>query len=163
MFTLPRQALASAGGFVGLVRADAISRLKRRLGERYRPDRGGIYDVFRETDGDDGTTGVPAVLVVGFRLKLIGSNPVAHWIFQRVCLLTTPFWSGFRGFRVKLWMVDQGKKNYLGIYQWAGEVEARTYAEALCRVLRALSTTGSVWYDLEPNQELDHYLALHAA
>jgi hypothetical protein len=163
MSSLPRLALASAGGFVDLVRADAISRPTSRLGRRYRVDRGGVYDVFRETDGDDGVTGDPAVLVVGFRLKIIGANPVAHWLFQRVCLLTTPFWSGFRGFRVKLWMVDQDTKNYLGIYQWAGEENARAYAEALCRVLRPLSTRDSVWYDLEPEQALDPYLATRAA
>ena len=161
--SLPRLALTSVGGFVDLVRAGAISRPRIRLGKRYRTDRGGVYAVFRETIGDDGAAGSPAVLVVGFRLKMIGSIPLAHWLFQRVCLLTTPFWSGFRGFRVKLWMVDRESKNYLGIYQWAGEVNARTYAEALCRVLRALSTRDSVWYDLEPEQALDPYLAARAA
>jgi hypothetical protein len=162
MSSLPRLALASAQGFADLVRADAIGRTGTHLGRRYRTDRGGIYQVFRETRGDDGAPGDPAVLVVGFRLKVIHSLPAAHWLFQRVCLLTTPFWSGFRGFRIKLWMVDQLSKNYLGIYRWAGEENARVYAEALCRVLRALSTRGSVWYEIHPNREFEHYLAKHA-
>jgi len=160
--SLPRLALASAGGFVDLVRARSISRPRSRLGKRYRTDRGGDYEVFRETISEDGAAGTPAVLVVGFRLKVIGSNPAAHWLFQRVCLLTTPFWSGFRGFRVKLWMVDRDSKNYLGMYQWAGEEHARTYAEALSRVLRPLSTRDSVWYDLYPDEPLDPFLSAHA-
>jgi hypothetical protein len=163
MSSVARQALTSVGGFVDLVRADAISRPKSRLGQRYRPDRGGVYTVFRETDGDDGVAGEPAVLVVGFRLKVIGTNRIAHWFFQRMCLLTTPFWSGFRGFRIKLWMVDQETKDYLGIYEWADGENARAYAETLCRVLRPLSTPDSVWYDLHADQALDHYRSAHAA
>jgi len=163
MSSIPRLALASAGGFIDLVRHDSISRPRSRLGARYRTDRGGTYEVFRETIGDDGAPGEPAVLVVGFRLKVIGANRAAHWLFRRVCLLTTPFWSGFRGFRVKLWMIDQDSKNYLGIYQWAGEQNAQNYAEALSRVLRPLSTPESVWYDLYPRQDLDPFLATHTA
>lgn len=163
MSSIPRLALDSAQGFVDLVRDDAIARATTRLGRRYRTDRGGIYEVFRETHGNDGVAGDPAVLVVGFRLKAIGSLVLLHWAFQRACLLTTPFWSGFRGFRIKLWMVDHDSKNYLGIYQWAGEENARVHAEALCRVLRPLSSRGSVWYDLYPRQGFDHFLSEHAA
>lgn len=163
MSSIPRLALISVLGFGELVRADAIGRVTTRLGRRYRSDRGGVYQVFRETRGNDRAPGEPAVLVVGFKLKMIGSLTPAHWLFQRACLLTTPFWSGFRGFRVKLWMVDQVSKNYLGMYQWVGEENAQVYAEALCRVLRPLSMRGSVWYDLQPRQDFDTFLSEHAA
>jgi hypothetical protein len=163
MSSIARQAVSSAGGFLSLVRGGAIARPRTRLGHRYQSERGGVYTVFRETNGNDRSAGEATVLVVGFRLKVIGSHSVAHRVFQRVCLLTTPFWSGFRGFRVKLWMVDEETKNYLGIYQWAGANNARAYADTLCRVLRVLSTRDSVWYDLLPNQPLDAYLSAHAA
>lgn len=131
------------------------SRLRRgRVGRAYGIDQGGIYRVFRETVSNDGAPGEDTVLVVGFRLKVIGSNPVLHWLFQRLCILITPFWSGFRGFRVKPWMVDPRTKNYLGIYQWAGAAGAQTYVDALVKVLRPLSTHGSVWYELMPDQDL---------
>jgi hypothetical protein len=81
-----------------------------------------------------------------------------HWLFQRLCILTTPFWSGFPGFRVKLWMVETETKDYLGIYDWDGEEDARTYAEALARVLRAVSVSGSVWYEMHGGQELEPFL-----
>ena len=138
-------------------------RLRRdRLGQTYGTDRGGNYEIFRETVRVSGTTGQPVVLVVGFRLKLIGGNPLLHRLFQRLCILTTPFWSGFRGFRVKLWMVDPETKNYLGIYDWAGAANAGVYVEALVRVLHPLSTPGSVWHDLFPDQAFESFLQDHA-
>jgi hypothetical protein len=102
-----------------------------------------------------------AVLVVGFRLKFIGSNPILHWLFQRICVISTPIWSGFRGFRTKLWMVDLQDKNYIGIYEWAGDENAHAYAEWLTEILRRLSTTGSVWYEIYRNEDLAEYLKAH--
>jgi hypothetical protein len=151
-------AATSAVRFTGMARAGTLHRVGNRLGERYRIDQGGTYEIFRETVGTDDVTDPPGVLVVGFRLRLISSNPVAHWLFQRLCILTTPFWSGFRGFRVKLWMVEPETKDYLGIYQWAGEENARAYVEALVRVLRPLSAKGSVWYKQYPNEDFETFL-----
>lgn len=151
-------AISSARQWLHLVRVRAIKRTSGRIGTEYRIDRGGTYRIFRETRSQDGTVAPCSVLVVGFRLRVIGSNPAMHWLFQRVCLMTTPFWSGFRGFRVKLWMVDPETKNYLGIYEWAGDANALNYVETLVRVLRPISTRNSVWYELYPEQELDSYL-----
>ena len=118
------------------------------MSQVYSIDQRGTYQVFRETVSDDGTAAKSVVLVVGFRLRVLRSISFLHWLFQRACILTTPFWSGFRGFRVKLWMVDPQTKNYLGIYDWAGAENAQTYIDALVQVLQPLSTPGSVWYDL---------------
>jgi hypothetical protein len=156
--SIPRLAASSVAHFFRLATSGALRLRRDRVGELYRVEHGGTYRVFRETVSDDGTGEPSAVLVVGFRLRLVRSNPVMHWFFQRVCVLTTPFWSGFRGFRVKLWMVDPQSKDYLGIYDWSGAGNARTYADALVRVLRPLSTPGSVWYDLHPDQGLGEFL-----
>lgn len=153
-----RLAALSTARFPRLAGTRTLRLRRDRLGQSYGIDRGGTYRIFRETVSDDGTSGRRVVLVVGFRLRVLRSNPLLHWVFQRLCILTTPFWSGFRGFRVKLWMVDPQGKNYLGIYDWAGAENARSYVDALVRVLRPLSTPGSVWYDLYPDQELDPFL-----
>ena len=158
MASIAMLAARSAFHFTGMAKSGALHRVGNRIGERYRIDQGGTYEIFRETVGTDDATEPPGVLVVGFRLRVIGSNPVAHWLFQRLCILTTPFWSGFRGFRVKLWMVESETKDYLGIYQWAGEEHARTYVEALVRVLRPLSTKGSVWYKQYPGEDFETFL-----
>src|SRR5262249_6482623 len=111
-----RLALQSARTFANLGGRHALRLRHARLGELYDLGARGEFGVFRETVRTGAGHDQPVVLVVGFRLKVIGSNPAAHWLFQRCCILTTPFWSGFRGFRVKLWMVDPVTKNYLGIY-----------------------------------------------
>lgn len=155
---IPRLAISSARRWLHLVRTHVIKRTNERVGTDYRIDRGSTYRVFRETHSHDGTENPCVVLVVGFRLRVIGSNRALHWLFQRVCLMTTPFWSGFRGFRVKLWMVDPETKNYLGIYEWAGDANAKHYVETLARVLRPISTHHSVWYEIYPDQEFASFL-----
>jgi hypothetical protein len=159
MIDIARMAIGSAGRWIRFAANRKLYRVDTHLHHRYRIDQGDTYEVFRDTIADDGVEGERCVLVVAFRLRFIGSFPPMHWLFQRVCLLTTPFWSGFRGFRVKLWMVDPETKSYLGIYDWAGADNARTYVEALVRVLRPISTANSVWYEIVPNQEFESYLA----
>jgi len=157
-WSIAKLATLSAVRFCRLAASHALHLRRDRLGERYAIDQGGTYTIFRETVSDAERDARSVVLVVGFRLRLLRAYPSPHWIFQRLCILTTPFWSGLRGFRVKLWMVDPMSKNYLGIYDWAGEENAKVYVNALVRVLRPLSTCGSVWYRLYPDQELDAYL-----
>src|SRR5688500_17982372 len=91
---------------VRLISSNSLHLCRNRLGTRYLIDQGGRYEIFRETINDRISQYEPVILIVGFRLRLIRSNPFLHWIFQRMCILTTPFWSGFHGFHIKLWMVD---------------------------------------------------------
>jgi hypothetical protein len=136
---------------------------RHRLGAAYDINQAGRYSIFRETVSSEPLSEPGAVLVVGFRLRLLGSSSFLHWLFQRLCILTTPFWSGFHGFRVKLWMVDRETKNYLGIYDWAGAANATHYVEALTRVLVPLSTPDSVWCELHTNQSFEVYLSARRA
>lgn len=156
-------AIGSGRRFLSLARHRALRRPPDRLRQAFRVDDGRSYRVFRETVSDAASAETPNVLVVGFHLKVIGAHPIPHWIFQRCCLLTTPFWSGLPGFSVKLWMVDPSSKRYLGIYDWRGTANAQHYVDALMRVLQPLSTPDSVWYHLLPNQMLEPYLAEHAS
>lgn len=151
-------AARSCARFVPLAASRTLRLRLDRLGQAYRIDQGGAYAVFRETVSRADPPVHPAVLVVGFRLRGIRDWPWPHWLFQRLCILTSPFWSGFRGFRVKLWMVDPATRNYLGIYDWEGAAPARTYLAALTRVLRPLSVPGSVFATLIPDQALETYL-----
>ncbi len=161
--TIAGMAIGSGRHFLSLERHRALHRPPGRLGQAFRVDDGLGYQIFRETLSDAAPAEAPNVLVVGFQLKLLGARPLPHWLFQRCCLLTTPFWSGLPGFSVKLWMVDPETKRYLGIYDWRGTANAQRYLDALTRVLRPLSTPDSVWYRQLPDQELEPYLAAHTA
>lgn len=145
-----RLAVESVFGFLALTGSRALRLRRERLGRRYLLE-GQEFAVFRETVSRApvraGTEHV--VLVVGFRLRLIGGFAPAHRLFQRVCIATTPFWSGLRGFRVKLWMVDPETSDYAGVYDWEGPADGQRYLRALLPVLRAVSVRGSVWHRIE--------------
>lgn len=151
-------ALKSTWHFAEIATSGEMHLNRSRLGKSYQIEEGGTYTVFRQTDSFDGSVGRPVVLVVGFRLKLLASNEFGHKLFQKVCILTTPFWSGFKGFRVKLWLVDHQTKNYLGIYKWAGEEDAKFYARYITQVLKSFSTPGTTWAKIYPT-DFELYLS----
>lgn len=132
-----------------------------RQGKSYRIANKGTYTVFRETRSLEAGDAEHVVLIVGFRLRLIRNNGLMHWLFQRICILTTPLWSGFEGFSIKLWMVDHSSKNYLGIYDWAGRKQALTYVHTLTRVLNFFSVKDSVWHKIS-TQSFEDYLRRRA-
>ncbi|MFA5134535.1 MAG: hypothetical protein WC505_01970 [Patescibacteria group bacterium] len=152
-----RIALKSAASFPSM--AVRCLRLRRgRIGRMYDIKNASAYSVFRETANKNPLDGQPTVLVVGFRLKLAGQMSLLHWLFQRVCIVTTPFWSGLPGFGVKLWMVDPAGKKYLGVYEWHGTERAQAYVRFLLPVLNFFSVHGSVWHRMHENTRLEAYL-----
>jgi hypothetical protein len=150
--------LGSLAAFPGLVTRRELTLHSERLGQEYRLCDGCRYRVFRDTRRplrDERR----AVIEVGFRLRAIRASRAAHWLFQRVCTLTTPFWSGFDGFAVKLWMVDPRTRSYAGIYEWGGAAAAQRYLDVLIPVLRCVSVPGSVFARVHADTELQRFLA----
>lgn len=153
----PRLVLSSLAAFPGLAARGSLRLRGERLGHSYRLCDGRSYRVFRETVRplpDERRT----VIEVGFRLKIIRSATAPHRLFQRLCILTTPFWSGFDGFGTKLWMVDPHTCSYAGIYEWSAPGAACTYLDVLLPVLRAVSVLGSVFSQIHPGAELAGFL-----
>jgi menaquinone-dependent protoporphyrinogen oxidase len=154
----PQLVLSSLSKFPGLIAHNKLRLPRERLGRTYRLCDRHSYQVFRETtrpiDGER-----PTEIEVGFRLKILGSAAVPHWLFQRLSILTTPFWSGFDGFGTKLWMVDPKTRSYAGIYEWRDADQARTYLRVLLPVLRAVSVPGSVFADTHPDAHLPAFLS----
>ena len=149
---------ASLVRFPSLIAGHSLHLRTNRKGAIYNLPGRGLFTVFRETVSTR-VVAQPVVLVVGFRLRAIGTSAVLHRLFQHVCVLTTPFWSGFQGFGTKLWMVDQRTKNYVGIYQWDSVGAANNYLQALIPVLKAVSVRGSVWSQSLPGRELEDFLS----
>jgi hypothetical protein len=152
--------LRSLARFGQLAAARRLRLRPGRLGVRYRLFDGRVYSVFRETTRlrSHGLTNT-SVIEVCFRLRGVGSWRFAHWLFQRACILTTPFWSGFDGFATKLWMVEPRTGAYAGIYEWGEPDTARAYLVVLLPVLRAVSVRGSVSCELHVGARLDEFLA----
>ena len=151
-------ATGSAKRFVPLMMHHELHADRRAVGHLYVID-GQPYRIFRATEKYS-TDGNIEILVIGFRLRLIRSSKLLHWLFQRICIITTPFWSGMPGFKTKLWMVSD-TQDYLGIYDWRGDAESRGYLRFLLPVLRLFSVSNSVWTRRFNNITLPDYLSVH--
>ncbi len=139
---------SSINYYLNLVFAGELHQSNKRLGWKYKVKDGQTYAVFRETFSDRDYQESQVTLVVHFRLIIVGSNPFFHWLFQHLCVLDTPMWCGFPGFKTKFWMVDLKSKDYLGIYRYEGRKNAEIYANYISTILKPLSTKNSVWYEI---------------
>jgi len=94
---------------------------------------------------------------VEFRLRAV--RGWGHAVFRWESLLNTPLFVGFPGFVSKLWLTDDERGRYRGVYEWDGPRRADHYARALWRVLALVSVPGSIHYTVLPGLRRDEFLA----
>lgn len=135
-----------------LLRRD-LRHVTDHVGRRLRFADGATGQVFRETVRTGVPTVDPVLLVVEFRLRLLGDRPWGHALFRVESWANTLLFAGFPGFRWKLWCTDEGA-GYRGVYEWDDAGHATTYATTLARLLRALSVPDSVRFHVEPGIRL---------
>ncbi len=148
-------ALAAAVAIAGCI-ARTLSVLARRrlhqptgnVGSEVRFADGTSAQVYRETTIDAGVA-EPCVLIVGFRLRWVGSA-VGHRLFRAESLLNTVLFAGFTGFRSKLWLRHDQTGRYRGIYQWDGPAAAEAYVRALWWPLALVSHRDSIKHVVLP-------------
>jgi hypothetical protein len=128
------------------------------LGARLTFADGSSSFVFRETAVAKDTSD-PTLLVIQFRLAALGSNGVLHAAFRRECVLHTPLFAGFAGFRSKLWIDDVETGVYRGLYQWQGGDLARHYAARMVALLAPFSNAGTARYQVVERVRRDEFLA----
>ena len=125
----------------------------QRVGMRLRFADRTSARVYRETVVDRGATADPCVLVVEFRLRAVRGR--GHAAFRWESLLNTPLFAGFPGFVSKLWLTDDERGRYRGLYEWDGPRLAENYARALWRVLALVSARDSIHYVVLPGLRRD--------
>ncbi len=140
--------------------------LRRRLvlptgevGRRIRFGDGTKSTIFRETRLLGATATEPVLIVVRFRLRLLGLNRTTHALFRAESLLNTPLFAGQPGFCSKLWLTDLATGFYRGIYEWDGADSARRYGETLRVVLAPYTQRNSFAYRVLPGQSRQEFLA----
>jgi hypothetical protein len=154
---------AALAGLIGCAVTTARLLRQRRIhlppgqvGRQVRFADGTSARVYRETVVDRGVAQDPCALVVEFRLR--GIRGRGHAAFRRESLLNTPLFVGFRGFVSKLWLANDERGRYRGLYEWDGPQRAEHYARALWRVLALVSVRGSVGYIVLPGRHRDELL-----
>jgi hypothetical protein len=156
----PAAVRALAGCFAATARLLWQRRLHlpaERVGMRLRFADGTSARVYRETAVGRGATLDPCVLVVTFRLRAVHGR--GHAAFRAESLLNTPLFAGFPGLVSKLWLADDERGRYRGLYEWDGPRLAENYARALWRVLALVSVPGSIHYVVLPGLRRDALLA----
>jgi len=129
---------------------------RQRVGTELRFADGTAARIFRETMVDRKVIQDPCVLVVAFRLRAVRGR--GHALFRRESLLNTVLFVGFPGFVSKLWLADDERGRYRGLYEWDGPELAENYARALWRVLALVSEPGSIHYVVLPGLRRDAWL-----
>jgi hypothetical protein len=129
---------------------------REHVGMRLRFADGTSARMYRETVVGRHATRDPCVLVVGFRLRAV--RGWGHAVFRWESLLNTPLFAGFPGLVSKLWLADDERGRYRGLYEWDGPARAEAYARALWRVLALVSVPGSIHYVVLPGLRRDELL-----
>lgn len=160
-------ALRDYGGCAGRwVRMAAHHRLQRPhdlVGSTVKFVDGSTSRIFRETCVADAVTAEPVLLVIRFRLAFLGDVGALHTGFRHECLIHTPLFAGFPGFRSKLWLEDVDARTYRGIYQWDGDDAAAAYAGRMVALLAPFSNRGTARWHIAPGLLRSAYLADPAA
>lgn len=135
-----------------LLAARRIHQPAANVGRRIDFSDGSTARVYRETtvDRESATLIEPVTLAVGFRLRGVGLNEIAHAAFRRESVLNTPLFVGFPGFVSKLWLAHDGNGLYRGLYDWDGVERAESYVGALWWPLALVSERGSISYQVIP-------------
>jgi hypothetical protein len=141
-----------------LVAGHRLTSPNDNVGARLTFEDGSSSNVFRETAVTTAGTSDPTLLVIQFRLAALGSNRVLHAAFRRECILHTPLFAGFPGFRSKLWLDDVETGVYRGVYQWQGSELARRYAARMVALLAPFSTAGTARYQVVDGVRRDEFL-----
>ena len=114
--------------------------------------------IFRETARVDPPAAEPVLLVIAFRLAMLGSVRPLHAAFRRECVLHVPLFAGFPGFRSKLWLDDVDTGVYRGVYEWGDRELADAYAHRMVALLAPFSTAGTARFHLVPELPRDRFL-----
>lgn len=122
---------------------------KEYVGTTLKMENGETYKIFRhvrsvpQAQNEQG-----AVFIVNFKFARL-SQSANRFVSQMPMLLIT----GFPGFRVKMYAMNQDNGYWLGIYQWESKQALDDYKQSLVlRMMNNRAINGSVTY-----HELDHY------
>lgn len=140
-------------------RSGQLSRPTEYLGAVLHFLDGTASTVFRETRTADVPMHDPVLLTIEFRLAPLDDIAFLHAGFRYECLLHTPLFAGFPGFRSKLWLADDATRMYRGIYEWDGEALARDYASRMVALLRPFSNHGTAQFHVAVGLRRSTYLS----
>ena len=130
---------------------------KEYVGDVLTMEDGQMFRVYRrlKVDGKGDNHDDLAVFKVKFKFKNLstGAN-------KRLSIIPAPFLMGMKGFREKIWIINESTNDFQGIYQWSSkEAAATSSGSTTCRRMTKRAAPGTVSYDIIPNTDLSEYLS----
>ena len=143
---------------ISLLVRNRITQPRENVGRHFVFGGGTSSRIYWETALRDRSYDDLVLIVVRFRLRWIGVNPVWHALFRFESLFNTLLFAAHRGFQTKLWLTDRETGYYRGVYEWRSRDAAREYAETLRVVLRPWAEQGSFAYEVIEGLARSEYL-----
>ena len=153
--------LASAGiRSIDHVRSDRIDYPLGRLGKILLEPSGERYTVYRETALRDATGGEGAILVFRMSIQHAGLGTKTRLVlYHQLANIATPFFAGLPGFRRKLWLAGEPDGEFLELYEWATEADAKRLITVLAALLGPFDKLGVASYEIVPLESIESFVA----
>ena len=121
---------------------------KERIGEERKSGENRKFRVFRYIiveENKNRSKRQKTTLIVQFQISSMTPNQNIR--FSRIPI---PFFAGLPGFRSKLWLVDEQRGYYQGIYEWDTEKDAQKYASSFAmNFMKRRAVPGTVTYEIQ--------------
>lgn len=127
------------------------------VGDVLKMKDGGNFTVFRrlKVDGEYEDHDNIAVFKVRFKFKSLSTQAN-----KRLSIIPVPFLIGMKGFREKIWTINESTNDFQGIYQWSSKEMAARYPETfIFKLMTKRAAPGTVSYEIIPNTDLTYYVA----
>jgi hypothetical protein len=114
------------------------------------------YRIFRrlQIDGKSKNHSDKTIFKVKFRFRNL--SPEAN---KRLSIIPAPFLVGMKGFREKIWTINEKTNEFQGIYQWSSRETAGRYPETfIFRLMTKRAAPGTVSYEILPGADIVEYI-----
>ena len=114
------------------------------------------YRIFRrlQIDGKNENHNDKTIFKVKFRFRNL--SPEAN---KRLSIIPAPFLMGMKGFREKIWTINEKTNEFQGIYQWSSRETAGCYPETfIFRLMTKRAAPGTVSYEILPGADIVEYI-----
>jgi len=130
---------------------------KEYVGDVLTMEDGKMFTVFRrlKVDGKGYNPDDLAVFKVRFKFKNLstGAN-------KRLSIIPAPFLMGMKGFREKIWIINESTNDFQGIYQWSSKEAAMHYPDTfIFKLMTKRAAPSTISYEIMPNTDLVEYIS----
>jgi hypothetical protein len=122
--------------------------IEMKEGENYRIFRRLQIDAKSENHNDK------TIFKVKFRFRNLSLETN-----KRLSIIPAPFLMGMKGFREKIWTINEKTNEFQGIYQWSSRETAGRYPETfIFRLMTKRAAPGTVSYEILPGADIVEYI-----